>query len=121
VGATREGGIAHNEAHTLSAGGNGDDAGPDCGSSVGPDYPDGSSLNENNCFGAGSSNFVAGQGGFPGSNVDRVLFGGKETFNGPTTSDFVKQQGGTTLAEFQPGTGFLSCTGPGQGTSHPAL
>jgi len=79
--------------------------------------PTGAPLNENNCFGAGSSEFVAGQGGNPGSfHEPSEEF---DNFNGPATSGFVKEEGGTALGEFQPGTGHLDCTGPGEGTSHP--
>jgi hypothetical protein len=79
--------------------------------------PTGAPLNDKNCFGAGSSEFVAGPGGNPGSKHE--LSPEFKNFNGPATSSFVKDQGGTALGEFQPGTGHLDCTGPGQGTSHP--
>ena len=79
--------------------------------------PTGAPLNENNCFGAGSSEFVAGPGGNPGSaHEPSEEF---DNFNGPATSSFVKEQGGVALGEFQPGTGHLTCTGPGAGTENP--
>ena len=74
--------------------------------------PTGAPLNEHNCFGAGSSEFVAGPGGNPGSKANpSPEF---NNFNGPATSSFVKEQGGVALGEFQPGTGHLTCTGRGR-------
>jgi hypothetical protein len=79
--------------------------------------PTGAPLNENNCFGAGSSEFVAGPGGNPGSKVNpSEEF---NNFNGPFTSNFAKTNGGTAVGEAQPGTGHLNCTGPGAGTQNP--
>jgi hypothetical protein len=67
----------------------------------------GAPLNDNNCFGAGSSEFVAGPGGNPG------------TTNGAFTSNFAKVNGGEAIGVAQPGTGNLDCTGPGAGTQNP--
>ena len=59
--------------------------------------------NENNCYGAGQSGNVAGQGGLPGSKADPApgftdpVTGGP-TWNGPVTR-FVAQEPPSTLEE----------------------
>ena len=63
--------------------------------------------NENNCYGAGQSGNVAGEGGLPGSKHDPApgfedpRFPGEEvpTWNGPVTS-FVAQQPPEALEDF---------------------